>query len=358
MEKNGGAVVALHKEKIKVDKIDKKLIALISQNIRFTPKFLGKCVNLSKDGVIYRINKFYKNKLITHNALILNPYSIKLKFFTLSLKIENMPINKEEKIIKTLVNHDFTIWVGSCLGSYNLIAFFILPNKDPIKLLIDQLKKEYKDYINKTKLAEINKLHIYNNLSKWFIEENIPEFNIKKDVSFQYYIKRPPVSTGEIKQIQPKDLPILKNLIDDPRISIASISAKTKIPFNTIKNRIAYLIKNNIILSFNAVINISLLGQPAFALYFDLEKVKESEVEKLKLYLKNNEATGYLFETTNKEFRFELFGSARDNKHIYEIITNIRKKFSFIRNIETITILQDYKFTFAPKGILKLLTQL
>jgi DNA-binding Lrp family transcriptional regulator len=115
----------------------------------------------------------------------------------------------------------------------------------------------------------------------------------RKDSSFQKLVKKEPFLKGNKEIIEPIDKEIIKNLSIDCRESIAKISNKMKKPYNSIKYRISYMLKRNIIGSFSSMINLSFLHMIVYAIF-----IKSLDNNKnLLLHLKNHQNSGWVIET-------------------------------------------------------------
>ena len=123
-------VVSLELPGIEYDATDRKLIAALSHNARFTPTFLGKLVNLSKDGVRYRLEKLYKNHTILANIPVVSPYALGYGLYAVVFDIKEPDIEEEKKLMVQLAAHQHTIWVGHSIGKWNLAVFFIAKPKE------------------------------------------------------------------------------------------------------------------------------------------------------------------------------------------------------------------------------------
>ncbi len=332
------------------DAIDRKLLSALSVNVRFTPSFLGKLVHLSKDGIRYRIKKFFESHTILGTAVIVNPFAIGFNFYTATFELKDISAEQEQSIMIQLAMHPNTIWVGRCLGEWNLIVFYIAHEKKENDVF-QSISSSLSEYVNKQELAKITALHHYHNLPTWFLEENGMNAItiVRKDSSFQKLMQRPSVSNG-IVSIDELDLSILCAFGKSCTQSIADISRQLKKPFNTIKTRIQSLIRERVILAFNPLINLALLRQNAFSVFIYVDNGEQ--LDEIRAFLKAHSNTGYLFET-EKPWQFEWYAAVRNNAEFYQSVEELRSKFPAIKNIVPLFIIKDYKFTFTPEIICK-----
>ncbi|MBI2044582.1 AsnC family transcriptional regulator [Candidatus Pacearchaeota archaeon] len=332
------------------DVLDKRLLVGLAHNARFSPTQLKKLVNLSKDGIRHRIEKMHKNYTILQNILILNPFVLGFKFHTLALEINFPSINEEMILIGKLAMHPNTAWIGQCLGKYNLIVN-IITSKEDTKSIVSQIRKICESNLGKSELVEITQMHSYNLLPKWFINETgISERVLyKQKNSFNEILSYPSINQVKRTSIDKLDVSIIRSLSQDSSKSIANIADELKSPFNTIKNRLRSLIKNEIILAFRPLINSAFLHFFPFVALIKLNS--DSEIDNIRSFLKNHGNAGFVLETKGK-WSFEWFAANKNNAQIYKDTKELREKFKSIKDITTLFIVKDYKMTFIPEYVL------
>ncbi len=337
------SIIVPEEQDFDLDLKDQKLLSAITQNSRLAPTFLGKLVNLSKDGVRYRLKKLKDSRLILGSLLVVNPFAFGYSLHMKAVQLRNLPLRDEQGIITGLVNHPSTLWVGKCLGQFSLIIFYLSKKKDEDAWMQSIFQK----YLIASVNVEITSIHNYQNATPWYFQESgIGMIEVKrKDASFQKLITRPAAQKVNV-EIDSLDKKILLCLSEDAGASIASIAAKVAAPFNTVKNRIARLIRQHLILSFNALLHLSSLKNIVYACSI---RVSDPEKGKLCSFLKLHQNTGYLFEYDNG---LVWYGAVKTNAHLYRDIEKLRLQFPAIESITIIFVVKDYKFTFTPECLL------
>ncbi len=329
-----------------LDALDRKLLAALAHNVRLSPSFLGRLVHLSKDGVRYRLEKLYATGTILGTMLVLNPYALGFRFFTLALNIRDPPLEQEQELMAQLALHPNTIWVGQCLGSWNLVVFFIA-RKDDAKSVEQAIKNICQRSLGKAQLLEITAMHRYQNLPGWFLQEAGMETLAapRTDASFHKLLDKASVSSGTA-ELDGLDHAIIRALAPDCRASIAAIAQQLGKPFNTIKGRVQQLIRKQVILACNPLASLSSLHQIAFSAFIEL--ADDGERARLREHLKRHPDTGFLFET-RKPWQFEWYGAVRNNIQLHHDLEALRAQFRSIRSITALFIIKDHKLTFTPE---------
>ncbi|MCH7568019.1 MAG: AsnC family transcriptional regulator [Nanoarchaeota archaeon] len=350
-----GTILSERRPQISLDKKDRKLISALSINARLPPTELGKIVGLSKDSVRYRIKKLKEKGVIRDYALIVNPYALGLRYNNLFLRLHALEEQKEQELIKFLVNHPFTLWCGLLSGSWDIGANFVTKNQEHFNLIVKEIREKFESLIVDFLTLENIKMIKYDNLLESYRKENgISLENKKRDVSFQAYLKKPDATIyDEVKKLDKVDKLIIGYLASKPDMSIADLSEELKLSFNTVKNRIASLIKDKVILSFNPIFNVTSLGLMAFIVLIETKVARDEE--EIDNVIKNNPNVGYALKT-HGSWDWQLYVGAKDSYEFFSLIRKLRAGLKKnIRRYTSLTIIQDFKFTFFPAGLKKML---
>ena len=106
--------------KIKVDKIDRKILAELDKNCRIPNSILSKIVRKSRQAVEYRINQLVKKGIITSFNASFNPHKMGYKIYKIYLKLRNIPEEKKN-LFDSLKSSGIVYWMGECSGTWDLI---------------------------------------------------------------------------------------------------------------------------------------------------------------------------------------------------------------------------------------------
>jgi Lrp/AsnC family transcriptional regulator len=338
-------------EGIKLDVKDKKILSALSVNARLTEKFLSDLIGLSKDTVRYRIRKLEGLDVIRGAALIVNPFVVGLRFYSVFLRVNNLESEEEFKVIKFLVEHPFTIWCGLVGGEWDIGIHIFSKDANHFNIILKEIKDKFGNNLVDFVSLENITLSKYENLPpRYRIENDLKIEVIKKDVSFQVFIKRPVASVEDkMFQLDRTDLLILGMLGQDPKVSIAEIDRNINVTFDTVKNRITGLIKNKIILAFNLLISITHLGLLAYILFVETRNLEEEK--RFEEYLRQNPHVVYALKTQGR-WDWQIYVSVYNQYEFYAVLRELRTAFSNnIRGYSTLAVVKDFKFNFMPSGI-------
>ena len=124
---------------IDLDLKDRKILYELDFNCRQSYRAIGRKVGLSKDVVSSRIEKLKENGVIRHFSANINLLKLGFNFFRFYFKYQYISTETKKEIIDYLVNNDFSSYILSSDGSYDLILFVTTKNIS-----------EFYDFWNKT----------------------------------------------------------------------------------------------------------------------------------------------------------------------------------------------------------------
>jgi Lrp/AsnC family transcriptional regulator, leucine-responsive regulatory protein len=341
---------------LKVDLKDKKILSVIGNNCRSQNKAIGKIVGLGKDSIRYRIKELAKKDIYRGNLSIINPFALGVQINTLLIKLEKINPKKEEEIIEFFENSPYVVWVGQTQGAYdyniNIMAFDIVH----FDKIIKEIRVKLQGYLKEMKILHLSKMYCCNTLPLSLRKEaKLEKINLEKTDSITgHFLKRIPFCSHEDKKINldRKDALVLREIANNANLTLQEISNSTKIPADTVKNRLIGLVKNNVIIAFRASINVSYLNFHGHIAYFRLHPhLSEDKRKKFEDYFKNKEYVSFVSETYESPYDFQIYIFAKNPLDFNKILKKIREDlYEYIEDHETVLILKDYKFTFFPEG--------
>ena len=248
---------------VKIDLKGKKILSVLSKNCRLkpTPTQIGNIVGLSKEVVHHRIKNLENRGFIRGYYTLINPRKIGLQIFVVFLELQNISQTKENEIIDKLVKHDAAQYITRCLGKYDIIFDIIAKSMDDFDKILRNLFKEFGQYVKYYETIEILDVLKYVSLVDSFSENLILIKKFMRDSTFMKDLENSIIDYTENKvNLDEKDFQILYLLANNATLQLKQIAEKISLSSDAIKYRIKRLIKENVILGFYPIINISMLG--------------------------------------------------------------------------------------------------
>lgn len=166
------------------------------------------------------------------------------------------------------------------------------------------------------------------------------DFGVPRNLEFKY---------GDKAKLDEADKKILRLLSSQGRLSIAEISNRLKISRDVVKYRIEKLISNEVIQGFVAVANPTKLGLPNMVLVsIAIHPINAQREKQLINYVRAAPYVVYAAKTIGKwGLHIEVY--SKHNKHLDEILNELREKFSdIITDMEITSVIEEYKWTEFP----------
>ncbi len=117
------------KNVIKLDLIDRKILAELDKNCRIPNSVLAKKIRKSRESVKYRIQQLQKRGIIKKFITSINPNKLGYFMFKVYLKLQNIP-EQREKFFDELRNNKDVYWIGISDGAFDMV-FAILSKSIP-----------------------------------------------------------------------------------------------------------------------------------------------------------------------------------------------------------------------------------
>jgi DNA-binding Lrp family transcriptional regulator len=133
-------------KEIKIDELDKKILALLSNNSRIEYKELSKKLNLTANAIKYRIKNLERTGVIRGYTISINIKEIGYDLYNLQLKLETI---KRQELLIFLKHHSNVFYYYKYLGHENWDLDIGILIKDSLELrkFILELRERFGDII-------------------------------------------------------------------------------------------------------------------------------------------------------------------------------------------------------------------
>jgi Lrp/AsnC family transcriptional regulator, leucine-responsive regulatory protein len=289
--------------KSKVDKLDIKLLDALREDARSSLKDLSKKCRMSKQTILYRINKLVEKKIIKGFHANINYTALGYNMYYLFIKTRYLA--NEPAFVEELSKIKGCISIMNCLSQYNYT----------IKIITKDI------YSTTHELEEL--------------------FNKKKNITTHFMLQRLEKTCEQIL-IDDKDKLILKELSINCRLTSLEISRRTKIGYDTVHARIKNMIKNKVIDSFITIIDFEKAGFMDYSILLKFADDKLEQLPLLESQLRTNPLMVRRFKTVGEfSYMFEIVD--KDFLSINDTINRIRSQFhEMIRSSHIVPIQAHY----------------
>lgn len=317
---------------IKLDIKDKKILALLDENSRYSNSQIAKRVGLSKPAVEYRLRRFEQNKAIFSYYAVIDFTKLGYSQYKIYFKFQDTNLEHEKAIIDFWVNSKNVIWVVEIRGRMDLAVSILAKSNFEFGRILTGFMNKYAKFI-------LDKEILLTEYSPIYAREYLTE---TKPSEFLYGIPK------KICELDETDNAILKELAVNARIPIVELAKKTKLSRDIINYRLKKLTKEKIIFQYRCYPNLPNIGINFYKVTLRTKNFDEEAEKKIKAYVaQHKKATQFLKLIGSWDLEIEYEVESEDE--LYKELNNLRKEFSdIIRDFDILRITETYKFNFYP----------
>lgn len=315
----------------KLDLLDRKIINALNQNVRASYSEIAKKVRSSKEVVNYRIKRLVDEGIIKEFVTI---FGLGYWAYKTLIQLEKISAEEEKEIIKYLVDHPNINWVTPCSGNWDLVIAIMA--KDPahfdkiLREIVGKVGKYLQDYKISTSIGSKTFGHTYILGS------------VKEDKT---------VSKKIVLDFDGKDKKIAQILRNNARAKLTEISAKTKIPVDTVKYRIKKMEEHGIIKRYRLILNPSKLGYNRYEIFIRCVNLTDPVISKFKEYAKQNPNIEFFCKCVGS-WDIEFTVHFKTNGDLRNFVLDVKKEFGeYIKNFESISLFETYNFIYFPEEL-------
>jgi DNA-binding Lrp family transcriptional regulator len=296
-----------------LDLKDRKILSQLDINARQTNVEIGRKVRLSKEVVNYRIQRLEKEGFIKGYQTIIDTSKLGYSTLRIHLKFQDIKLEKEKEILDILKKKKKIIYILKTDGPWDISFGFLARDIFEFNDFYKEFKSIFKEYYDKEDFAIYSGVYLFN---RGYLLGG-------KNKSVIIKIVNP-----DAKELDKKDMEIIKIISSNARISIIDISNKIDIPASTIAFRIRQLEKQGVILGYTLLFDFKKIDYSYFKLKLNLRDVKN--LNKIIEFCSREPNMIYAVETLGGE-DLELFLEVRNNLQMIEIVDRLRQNFPEIR---------------------------
>lgn len=262
-------------QQYQLDKLNKKIITFLHQDSRTPLSTLAKKVGLSKDAVLYRLNKLVKNQVIVKFFLDVNYKSLGFSKFLLFIRLKNLSPEETKKITATINQIPEIIFCANAIGDWD---YWLEILSDSTKSF-DRLLEKFFSLLGQN-IQEYKTMIVSDELKGYepIIEE--PSEKAKKIRG---------IPDLPLLKIDQSDYKILKALENNSRMPLTEIAKNTSLTVDITKYRLKKLKESQLITNFDVVVNYNLLGYSLTVVIFKLKKFTREAIKNFTSYLVNHQ---------------------------------------------------------------------
>ncbi|NQZ84459.1 MAG: Lrp/AsnC family transcriptional regulator [Nanoarchaeales archaeon] len=306
-----------------MDKIDKKILNILSQNCRIPDNDIAKSLNLSKDTIKYRINNLKNQNIYTQALLFFDTRVLGYINYQILIQLKSNITNKEE-IIEKIKKHDKILWANTFIGKYELQLIVQIKSPHELNKIKDELfelcNHEVQSYSTLTRIYELEFNSINPEIDIDTKIEKKSNYSFSKELTNKSY---PNLEEYKEYKISKTEIEILNILSDNPQESLITIADKLNIDRRTVKDKILNLIENKVITHFGINIDTTKFDYITYTLMIKLKTQSPHNALQKPFQELNNIFYAAVFEG---EYNLLIYLNAKSPKELNDTINHIKKE--------------------------------
>ncbi|MEK6921348.1 MAG: Lrp/AsnC family transcriptional regulator [Nanoarchaeota archaeon] len=323
-----------------LDKKDKEILFLLSENSRLPVSMLSRKLKMGKDTLWYRLRRLIDNKMIEAFITEIDETALGFKRHIIYLAFQNVDQKQEEQIISFIVAFPFVSWTTTSTGKWSVILDFLAQDITAIQSFLDQLLNRFGPCVSE---------HLIFPLLSF---EHYPSkiYGLGKTSSGKILNSKKSVAKVSLDTL---DKQLLFLLSTNARLDYVSLSKHLKITANAVKNRLKRLQAGGVIKRFTLYPKKSALGyEQYYVQLFFSQATKQEEIVFLS-YLKEHSLINAVYRPL-APWSIEIAVLAQNSGQLRQVILDLRNKFGkFIRIHDTMLFYQEPKLNYLPEGVFR-----
>ncbi|MBT7902251.1 winged helix-turn-helix transcriptional regulator [Candidatus Woesearchaeota archaeon] len=312
---------------------DKKILRELDLNARQSNTQIAKNTRLNKNIVNYRIKKLEELEIITGYKTLFDYSKLGYLIFRIYLDFYEFDLEKEKELIQYLTKNKKAGSVFTTTGTWDLTAKIYVKS-------VNEFWEEWTKFINLFRPI-IKKYHTSTIAHQIYFKKNylVPS-KVKDDFLWK-------TGRNEPIEIDKTDLIIIKELTENARVPIETLSKITKLGSMGIIYRIRQLIKKEIILGYRANLNLNLLGYEKY--HIDLELEDTSITSSLITFLQQQNSIVSITQAISDGSDFEFSLEISNFKQFSNLIKKLKIQFKGkIRDFKYFKFDHSHKLNYLP----------
>lgn len=316
-----------------LDKKDRKLVCLLSQDARMGLAQMAKQVGLSKNAVRYRIDRLRKKGIIKYFSCVLDIGALGFETFTILFEFRSGV--HDRGILDTFANHPFANWVATLSGRWDLVAEFVCRDLDHFRSLIQDFLTRFGE--NLTRFQVFLSFHTIK-------VSHLPDGLCTEMLSARRS-RSGPVETDMV------DKQILHKLGRNSEAPYLAIARELGTSIDVVRYRIAKLVKQGVILKFFGEISLPHLGYTEYLYLARLRNLSAQRRHQIESAIRMSKSVTYaFFDASSPYLVLSCAFSSQDG--IDTLVGMLKKQFGDVIEEQEYLLLKEHmSFNLFPIGL-------
>jgi len=322
---------------MKLDLLDKKILAVLDEDSRLAEAVIGKKVGTSKQVIRYRLNRLKENGVVENYYTMLDVGKLGFDSYYVFVQLTGLTSDQENEIYQKILKLPYISWLVLGVGRWDAVILFCAKTVAQFNEQLEKLKRLFGSHLHEyTFTTLIQAEHLSYKFLRPSVKESLKTTPKEKIYSFDKIDKK-----------------ILQTINQFGRMPVTEISEKTNYSVHKVHYRLRQLKKEKIIQGFRPKINISKLGVQWHLLLVKFNPVSEKRVKEFIDYCKKNNHVYYVTNTVGM-YNVMLDVHVKDTEEFRNFLFDIKNSYGdVIMLYESIVVFEELILTYIPPVVLE-----
>jgi DNA-binding Lrp family transcriptional regulator len=331
----------------KLDLKDKKILRALAQNARESKNTIAKKAGLSKDAILYRINKYYDLGLIQGCRAVIDANKLGYLNFHVLLQIAYLSDEEEKKIVNKIISHNNVRALLKFSGRFKFEIALIAKNLNEFQETLREIISDCKGNIVNYEILQIPNYYVskvfpdsFLKSEEIYIEENDSKIKTKKEKLINDELKYDEI-----------DKKIIFSLAENADVKYYELAEKTKLSADAVAYRIKNLLDSKLIKGFVPIVNYSSISYSIFSILVKFGPDIEKRKSELKEFLHRNKHVLWAVECVGK-YNMMAYICVKSIEEYHIALNEFNSVFGEnILELDTLIAYEEFKLNYFPKNI-------
>lgn len=316
-----------------LDVLDKKILGSLSRNPRKHFSAIAREVRSSKEVVNYRVKRLISKGVIRS---FVTSFDFGYHSYKVLLHFEKITRKDEKALISFLEKHDLVTWVTPCFGHWDLAFVIMAKNPAHFDTVLREIVSRTGEYFHDYKFSITIGTKTYGDNYLLGRANSVRQKKVDHNASFD---------------LDEKDKAIARLLHFNSRIKLSAISAKTKIPIDTVNYRIKKMEESGAIQYYRMVLDPISQGFQRFSVFISCSNLSDSVIKKFEEYANQHSNIAFYGRCVGG-WDVEYTVYFNENSELRSFLLDLKSEFAgVVKKVESITLLRTTTYSYKPSEI-------
>lgn len=274
-------------QSVRLDKLDKAILYVLDSNSRTPASRISSLLKVSKERVLYRINKLVADGVIEKFLMVTDLALLGHASYKVYLQLQNADSKVEEAMVKYLIANQRVGFMARCEGKYDLLFALLVRSPEDFNAQLEAFLAKFSKHVKGYDMTITLSGETFPR--KYLLTEERRPFKVATWGK-----------TAGVAALDELDLRILKSLGENCRKSALEIAKEAQTSGDTVLKRMKRLEQSGIIQAYKIQLNKQKFGYRYYKLFLNLAPMDEKKETAMLAYFKEHPHVVFALKTLGR----------------------------------------------------------